>query len=393
MKVIKVLLCLTLVILLGGCWNRKELNDLAICVGIGIDKVKTGYSVSVQIVDPAEVAANKGKPGRAPVTLFTMSGATVFEALRKMTTISPRKIYMSHTRMLILGEELAREGIAPVLDFVSRDHEFRTDFYIAVARGTTAHNILKVITPLEQIPANEMFASLETSSKAWAPTAAITLDQLIADLTNKGKQAVLTGIKLTGSPEEGDQRKNVEQIDSNVLLQYTTLAAFRGDKLIGWLNEKDSKAYNYITGNVKSTAGSLPCKGGGRLTMEIMKSNSKVKAILKNGKPEIMVDIHLENDIGEVQCKIDLTKMETIEEIQKEAEKGLVATGMRAVAYAKQHEVDIFGFGDVIHRQYPKVWKQLEKNWNKEFAKLPVHIKAEVKIRRLGTINNAFKEK
>ncbi|MGM0714624.1 MAG: hypothetical protein ACQEU9_22745 [Bacillota bacterium] len=113
MKVIKVLLCLTLVILLGGCWNRKELNDLAICVGIGIDKVKTGYSVSVQIVDPAEVAANKGKPGRAPVTLFTMSGATVFEALRKMTTISPRKIYMSHTRMLILGEELAREGIAP----------------------------------------------------------------------------------------------------------------------------------------------------------------------------------------------------------------------------------------------------------------------------------------
>ncbi|MBU8713813.1 MULTISPECIES: Ger(x)C family spore germination protein [Brevibacillus] len=393
MKVIKVLLCLTLVFLLGGCWNRKELNDLAICVGIGIDKVKTGYSVSVQVVDPAEVAANKGKPGRAPVTLFTMSGATVFEALRKMTTISPRKIYMSHTRMLILGEELAREGIAPVLDFVSRDHEFRTDFYIAVARGTTAHNILKVITPLEQIPANELFASLETSSKAWAPTAAITLDQLIADLTNKGKQAVLTGIKLTGSPEEGDQRENVEQIDSNVLLQYTTLAAFRGDKLIGWLNEKDSKAYNYITGNVKSTAGSLPCKGGGRLTMEIMKSNSKVKAILKNGKPEIMVDIHLENDIGEVQCKIDLTKMETIEEIQKEAEKGMVATGMRAVTYAKQHEVDIFGFGDVIHRQYPKVWKQLEKNWNKEFAKLPVHIKAEVKIRRLGTINNAFKEK
>ena len=393
MKVIKVLLCLTLVMLLGGCWNRKELNDLAICVGIGIDKGKTGYSVSVQVVDPAEVAANKGKPGRAPVTLYTMSGATVFEALRKMTTISPRKIYMSHTRMLILGEELAREGIAPVLDFVSRDHEFRTDFYIAVARGTTAHNILKVITPLEQIPANELFASLETSSKAWAPTAAITLDQLIADLTNKGKQAVLTGIKLTGSPEEGDQRENVEQIESNVLLQYTTLAAFRGDKLIGWLNEKDSKAYNYITGNVKSTAGSLPCKGGGRLTLEIMKANSKIKAFLKNGKPEIMVDIHLENDIGEVQCKIDLTKMETIEEIQKEAEKGMVATGMRAIAYAKQHEVDIFGFGDAIHRQYPKVWKQLEKNWNKEFAKLPVHIKAEVKIRRLGTINNALKEK
>ncbi|WP_309478918.1 Ger(x)C family spore germination protein [Brevibacillus agri] len=393
MKGIKVLLCIALVMLLAGCWNRKELNDLAICVGIGIDKAEHGYTVSVQVVDPGEVAANKGKPGRAPVALFSMNAPTVFEALRKMTTVSPRKIYMSHTRMLILGEAMAREGIAPVLDFVSRDHEFRTDFYIAVARGTTASSILKVITPLEQIPSNELFASLETSSKAWAPTVAVTLDQLIADLTNNGKQAVLTGIRLTGPAVEGDRRSNVEQIDSNVLLEYSTLAAFRGDKLIGWLNEADSKAYNYIAGNVKSTAGSLPCKGGGRMTMEVMNADSKIKASLKNGKPEITVLIQLENDIGEVQCNIDLTKMETIEQVEKDAEKGMVESGMRAVAYAKKRGVDIFGFGDAIHRKYPKVWKQLEKNWDKEFAKLPVHIQAEVKIRRLGTISNAFKEK
>lgn len=121
-----------------------------------------------------------------------------------------------------------------------------------------------------------------------------------------------------------------------MLLEYSTLAAFRGDKLIGWLNEADSKAYNYIAGNVKSTAGSLPCKGGGRMTMEVMNADSKIKASLKNGKPEITVLIQLENDIGEVQCNIDLTKMETIEQVEKDAEKGMVESGMRAVAYAKK---------------------------------------------------------
>ncbi|MFS0557501.1 Ger(x)C family spore germination protein [Brevibacillus sp. 179-C9.3 HS] len=393
MKGIKVLLSVVLVIILAGCWDRKELNDLAIAVGIGIDKVQGGYQVSVQVVDPAEVAANKGKPGRAPVTLFTMNAPTIFEAVRKMTTISPRKIYMAHTRMLIFGESIAREGISPVVDFVSRDHEFRTDFYIAIARGTTARDILKVITPLEQIPSTELFVSLETSSKVWAPTAAVTMDQLITDFTSKGKQAVLTGIQLTGPVGEGEQRKNVEQIDSPVLLQYTTLATFRGDKLSTWLSESDSKAFSYITGKVKSTVGSMGCKGGGRITMEVMDADSKIEAIMKNGIPAVNVHVQLENDIGEVQCKLDLTDMNTITELEKEAEKNLEALLKKAIANAKKNGVDIYGFGEAIHRKYPKVWKKIGDNWEKEFAKLPVHVKADVKIRRLGTINNAFDEK
>ncbi|MFF2530254.1 Ger(x)C family spore germination protein [Brevibacillus sp. NPDC058079] len=393
MKGIKVLLCIVLVIILAGCWDRKELNDLAIAVGIGIDKVQGGYQVSVQVVDPAEVAANKGKPGRAPVTLFTMNAPTIFEAVRKMTTVSPRKIYMAHTRMLIFGEEVAREGISPITDFVSRDHEFRTDFYIAVARGTTARNILKVITPLEQIPSTEMFASLETSSKVWAPTAAVTMDQLITDFTSKGKQAVLTGIRTAGPGSEGDERKNVEEIDTPVLLQYTTLATFRGDKLITWLSEADSKAYSYITGKVKSTVGSMPCKGGGLLTMEVMHADAKIEATMKNGAPEIIVHIGLENDIGEVQCKLDLTEKNTIKELEKESEKSMEALATKAIANAKKNGVDIYGFGEAIHRKYPKVWKKIASKWEKEFTKLPVHVIADVKIKRLGTINNAFDEK
>lgn len=393
MKGLKVLLCVVLVIILAGCWDRKELNDLAISVGIGIDKAPGGYEVSIQIVDTAEVAADKGKPGRAPVTVFTMNAPTIFEAVRKMTNVSPRKIYMAHTRMLILGESVAREGMAPVLDFVSRDHEFRTDFYIAIARGASAHDILKVITPLEQIPANSMFASLETSSKVWAPTTAVTLDELINDVSNKGKEAVLAGITLTGPAGHGDSRENVEQIDTPVLLQYKSLATFRKDKLVSWLSEADSKAYNYIIGHVESTVGSLPCKGGGRITMEVMDADSKIEASLKNGVPEIMVQVLLENDVGEVECKLDLTDTKTITELEKEAQKSMVAMLTKAIANAKKNRVDIYGFGEVIHRKYPKVWKKLQDNWDEEFTKLPVHVKADITIRRLGTINNAFKAK
>ena len=45
---------------------------------------------------------------------------------------------MSHLRIVVFGEELAREGIAKAIDFLLRDHEIRADFYMLVAREERA---------------------------------------------------------------------------------------------------------------------------------------------------------------------------------------------------------------------------------------------------------------
>lgn len=43
-RVAKILLVCVNLILLSGCWDRKEVNDLALIVGLGIDQKKTGKS-------------------------------------------------------------------------------------------------------------------------------------------------------------------------------------------------------------------------------------------------------------------------------------------------------------------------------------------------------------
>jgi spore germination protein KC len=47
-------------IFVTGCWSRHELNDLAIAVGIGIDKIGDQYQVSAQVVLPSQIAGSKG---------------------------------------------------------------------------------------------------------------------------------------------------------------------------------------------------------------------------------------------------------------------------------------------------------------------------------------------
>ncbi|MFC5651927.1 Ger(x)C family spore germination protein [Paenibacillus solisilvae] len=389
------ILCILILLSLffSGCWNRRELNEIAIAVAIGIDKAGDDqYRLSVQVVDPGQVAHSVGGVGdQAVVTLYTISGKTIFEALRKMTTISPRRIFLSHLHVLVIGEEMAREGIAKPLDFISRNNEVRTDFFIIAAKGTTAENVLNVLTPIEKIPSNYMFSSLERSEKEWAPTATITLDELLANLMTKGRHPVLTAVEVIGNPESGTDNSNVEKIKPPTMLKYSELGVFKKDRLIGWLSEEKSKGYSYIRDRVVSTIGIVRCPGGGSASMEVVDVDTKVKGRVENGKPAIDVNIRIEQRVGEFTCTMDLTKPETIQKLNKLSNKRVEEVVRSSVnTVQRTFKVDIFGFGDAVHRADPKAWKKLEPQWDKLFPKLTVRIKSNVQTRETGTVKNYF---
>jgi len=384
---------LTLLLFATGCWSRRELNDLAIVTGVAIDKIDNKYRVSVQVVDPGETAGKKGSSGRSPVTLYDASGDTVFEVIRRMTTVTPRKLYFSHLRMFVLSEDLAREGIGKILDFFSRDHELRTDFYIVVSKGRAAKDIISILTPLEKNPSTKMFTSLEVSEKAWAPTVAIQLDELINDIVSEGKEPVLTGILIKGNPAIGKGKGNLETIDTPTNLQYGGIAVFKKDRMIGWLNEEESKGVSNLTNRLDSTVMEVACGNNGKLAVEVIRSNTKVKGKVKDGQPEIKVTIRTEANIGDVECQIDLMKSKTLYDLEIELEQKMKSDAERALSKAKKLKSDIFGFGEAIHRADPNYWQTVKKDWDKHFPSLPVRIKVDFKIRQLGTTGDSFQNK
>ncbi|GGB54004.1 Ger(x)C family spore germination protein [Fictibacillus barbaricus] len=395
-RIITILTVLTLLLsLTTGCWNRRELNELAITLAMGLDLTKDGkYLVTAQVVNPSEIAGDKGGGGGdSPVVIYQEKGETVFEAIRKMTKESPRKIYPSHLRMLIIGESLAKKGIGKPLDLLSRDWELRSDFYVAVSKGVRAEEVLKVPTSLEKTPANKMFDNLEVSAEAWSATSAVMLDELITDMVSPGKQPVLTGITadIKGDKRTTLSKQNVELIDTPAKIYFNQLAVFKKDKLIGWLNENQSKTYNIITNKEVSTVVNIPCPDGGKAVYQVTKSDSKVKGKIRNGRPEIDINIQVEGNVGEVECKVDLSKQETIDMLEKSYEKEKKEILVKSVKQIQEkYKVDIFGFGDAIHRTDPKAWSKLKKDWDKNFEDLKVNIQLNGEIRRVGTIGNSF---
>lgn len=382
---------------LTGCWNRRELDELAISLAMGIDKEGDQYVVTHQVVNPSEVAQSKGGGGgtATPVTMYQGKGKTVFEASRRVTKIVPRKIYAAHIRVLVIGEEFAKEGLEKALDFISRGQEFRTDFYIVLAKGGKAADALKVLTPLEKIPANNIFDILETSEQAWAAAGTVQLDELINDLTSKGKEPALTGIQVKGNADEGSTPKNLEATDVPTRITVSNIAAVKDGKLIGWLSEPESKVYNYIVGNVTSTVISLPCPKGKKqeeFAYEVIRASEKIKARMENGKPIIEVQIEAEGNVAEVECtQLDLSKTETIKQLEKKLNADMESGIKKDVkAIQEKYKADIFGFGEVVHREHPDYWKKVKDDWNEIFTTIDVEAKADFKIRRTGTVGESF---
>ena len=378
-------------LVLTGCWDRRELNELSMTMGIGIDESDDGYFVTVQVVVPLEVSI-KGARGNSVVTLFQAEGDTIFEAIQKLSKEVPREVYPGHLRILVISESVAEKGIGEILDFFSRNWEVRSDYFVVVAKDVKAQDILNVTSSIESIPANNMYDMLNVANENWASTRGVTLDQLIRDIASEGREAVITGIEISGDdPEMGSSKQNVESITPLARLRLTDIGVFKKDRLVGWLTEKESTGYNEITNQVKSSVKTLSCPGGGTITIDVSRANAEIKAKVKNGNPEVDVVIHSEGDVAEVDCQIDLTKAETISMLEKlytKKSKEIMHTSITTLQEA--YQADIFGFGEAVHRADPKAWKKLKKNWDQEFSELKVNIKVDAKISQTGTISNSL---
>ncbi|KRE59773.1 Ger(x)C family spore germination protein [Paenibacillus sp. Soil750] len=387
-KLTVLILCL---LMLTGCWSRRELNELLIVLGVGVDWKDGEYLVSFQVVNPSEISAQRRGGDRPPSTLYQGRGKTMFEAARSLTAEAPRKVYMGHLQLYVIGEELAKRGVKDFLDNSVRDNELRMDFNIVVARGDMAENILKLFTPVEKLPSYSMQQSLQTSQKSWAPTVAMTMDEALNKLSGKGFELALTGIKLIGDPSMGKSKINVEFFQPPSRYRYTGIAVFKEDKLIGWLNEQESKGYTDITNNLDSTSIEIPCAEQKYMGIEITSSESKLKASVQNGKPVIDVSIRSEANIVGRQCRdVDLTDPKTIKRLEQETKQIIQSNVEATVARAKKMKSDIIGFGSQLGKDQPTYWKQVKDTWNDEmFPQTNVNYKIELFIRKTGTIGNS----
>jgi spore germination protein KC len=375
-----ILLCFSLA--LSGCWNSRELNDLAIVIGMGIDwlpKAKQ-FRVSFQVVNPSIVSPGMksgGGKGDSPIIVYSETENTLYSALRKASQRVSRQLFFSHTQLLVIGEPLAKKGIGQLFDFFDRSHEFRLNTPVIISRGDTAENLLRTITPLEKATAGGIAKRLRVTESVWAHSVYTEVRDVITALSGTGDFA-LSGIRNKKNTKTGG-------------LEIQGIGVIKKGKLTGWLHGNRTVGILIVRNEIKSTILDLYCRNQkDTISAEMVKSEAQLKVTMKSGMPAFHIRIKEEGNVNEVHCPLDLDNKKTMVDLQQQWAKKTKLEVTEAINAAKKDNSDIIGFGDAVKRAAPAQWKSMEKNWGDVFPRVKFDVQVEALLRHTGMRSNSY---
>ena len=157
----KLLLILITLTFLTGCYNYRELNDLAIVTAVSISKEKDNYNIAVQVVNPKK-DQDTSSSNEPDFIVYKSKGKTLQAAFESLVKESPKRMYKTQMQILIIDEKMAKNNIKEVFEYLARDPEIRNEFNVLIGKSD---NILETPTPLDNLSSQNILDSLKASSK------------------------------------------------------------------------------------------------------------------------------------------------------------------------------------------------------------------------------------
>lgn len=362
----------TISLLLTSCWSRREIDQLGFVLGIGISKTDTGlYSVIAQIAN-ANIIVAEAPDQRSVYTILEAEGLTIFDALRNLSLVTGRRLYIGHLKALILDESVAKEGLGNIIGFLVQDMEVRLEIKVFVSQIPPAE-ILDTPNTLGLVPSLVLDIQAENygaNSKIFVSD----LHQTAESVSNPSANLVTALIEKKTSPTD----KEME------VIKLTKIAVFDNDRLKGYLDYEEGQSYNFITNKFKNGLIVFhSASSNDQLTIEILESKAEISPTYENGEVIFDISLKVTGNVAErippydKGHEIDLA----IETVQKELDHVLEEKLRSAVDRAQNvFEVDYYNLSKQFAKRYPTAFKGFKNDWNTVFSSSQVRITAESQL-------------
>ena len=247
----KVILSLIILFCLTGCWNYKELNDYSIVSGVAIDKEDDEYELSVLISNSPKNSSDSTNSSESQVVVYNGKGESIFSALKQIGLISPKELYFGSFSVLVMSEEVAKDGVNNVIDFFVRYPNARKNFYVVLSKDTKAKDTLKIMTPLSSFPSQKITDNVKSTTELQGIISSINFNDLLSTILSDGVEATINCIEVEGDEEEGSSEENTKSSEPKAYTKLGNLGIFKDDKLVDWANRDESLGINIINGKIK----------------------------------------------------------------------------------------------------------------------------------------------
>lgn len=372
-------LALFLALLLSGCWDRREIEEFSTSLATGVDLCAEGEDCNListrQIAIPGRIPLGGGEGGAAGplVTTFVLSapGQDGPDSGRKAQAQLNYKLAFGHTRIIVLSEDFARQGVQEYMDYLRRLPELRRLLWIAVSEGR-AEAVIRARPALERVPALFLNDQIEDAVRT-GRLPEVFWGEFLTRLSNKGEDTIAPLIRM-----EGPNKPALHGV-----------AVFREDKMVGKLTPEEMVTYMQLRGLRRaSELLTLDLPEGGRADIRIFGRRANQRIWWKRGVLHVHHKLEMESDLVSLSPELDSSDPQVLRLIERKASE-MVTRRAQALVKKLQTEFqsDILGWGEQVRAQAPGAWKQVE-DWRSVFSKAEFTCDTSVQLRRMGLANH-----
>ena len=359
-----------------GCWDNRDIGKRAFVTAIGLDstdndvsaitessktsKTPKKYKVTFEIVKP--VLLTKFSTQRPASIIRTVEADSIVSALQEVQSSISRQVGLTHMRVLVVGDKIARQNFKDYADFFEKTPDVARRLRVMFVENSQAADVFQTKPPFEKYVAEEL----------------VTMTQLEPKLplvrTNSFSN-LIRELRATEGRAFGN-RIMVSEDDKTIIR--TGGSVFDKWKLIGWLNAAETEKANWLVGKAETTVENKT--GQYVYTYSVNAHSVSLKPVVDGKQLKFTVKVKTDGMIIHEQGQpIDITKPKNLVKLEKLFSQVITKEIESAISKAqKEIGVDYLGFGQALKKSNPEFFKKI--NWDETFPTVPVEVEVKAHI-------------
>lgn len=355
----KILVIILTLLFCTGCFDYKEINDLAIISAIGIDYENDEYIITLEILnDQIDKASSK-------ITSYTKtgSGKTLTSAIENAADKLSKELIFNHIKLMILSKSIVETKFDNIIDLFLRNTYFRENFYVISSTDTKPEDLLNHTTNEAPIASTAITDTLESISYSSNTNILKKFDEIIEEVITYGIDTCFSNITL---------KDNEFIVDG--------MSIFNNYSYKSNLSNEYVKIYNLLIDNFDRPTYTINYDN---LSFTTAINNGKINAEIKSGT--INVTGNLMGRIIDNDPKYNIRDPKNLERIDNDFTNLLNKKIPEFIKVLQDNNSDILG----ITRNYYKKTRTKDKDY---WLKLDIKSNIKFNINKKGLIYDVERE-
>lgn len=355
----KILIIILTLLLCTGCFDYKEINDLAIINAIGVDYENDEYVITLEILND-QIDKDSSK-----ITSYTKvgHGKTLTSAIENAADKLSKQLIFNHIKLMILSKSIIEEKFENIIDLFLRNTYFRENFYVISATKNKPETLLNHTTNEAPIASTAITDTLESIRYSSNTNVLKKFDEMVEEVITYGIDTCFSNITL---------KDNEFIVDG--------MSIFNNYSYKSNLNNEYVKIYNLLTDNFDRPTYTINYDN---LSFTTAINNGKINTEIKSGT--INVTGNLMGRIIDNGPEFNIRDPKNLERIDNDFTNLLNKKIPEFIKVLQDNNSDILG----ITKNYYKKTRTKDKDY---WLKLDIKSNIKFNINKKGLIYDVERE-